>query len=125
MSQVKEKTQNVDPNISQDMLKNIIVEEKDAYSTEKRRVKAKNQNQDAESINDNLNMGLDENNSDHVDTSHIYDEEEISSTVNAEWKDKLRTEEEKCCVCLEYIYCDPENKPFWTLKCNHQYHIRC
>ena len=125
MSQYKEKSQNVDPDLTQDMLKNIIVEENEVYSTEKRRVKAKNQNQDAESINENYNIAFDETNSDQNDGSHVQDDEEAPSTINAEWKDKIKTEEEKCCVCLEYIYCDPENKPFWTLKCGHQYHIRC
>ena len=37
----------------------------------------------------------------------------------------LNPQEEKCCVCLENIYVDPDNKPFWTLGCGHQYHTRC
>ena len=41
------------------------------------------------------------------------------------WVGKLKFEEDKCCVCLEDIYCEPESKPFWTLSCGHQYHVRC
>jgi hypothetical protein len=68
----------------------------------------KNQNQDAETIIDEYEDASGGNNS----SGCLGDLADEDSTDN--WKDKLKTEEEKCCVCLEYIYCDPENKPFWT-----------
>ena len=68
----------------------------------------KNQNQDAETIIDEYEDASINNNS----SGYLGDLADEDSTDN--WKDKLKTEEEKCCVCLEYIYCDPENKPFWT-----------
>ena len=68
-----------------------------------------NQNQDAETINNEYEDGSNGDNSSisklNMNLSIEEDQEnDIKSIDN--WKGKVKHEEDKCCVCLEYIYCD-------------------